>query len=200
MLKVGITGGIGSGKSFICSKFEQLGVPVYNADERAKYLMQNDETVKTKLIETFGNEIFEHNTLNRKLLASLVFNNKEALAKLNNIVHPAVQKDTENWLKLHQNKPYVIKEAALLFETGSYQNLDKTILVTANEDLRKVRVMERDKISKEDVEARIKNQMDDLEKMTLADYIINNDGNREIDKLVLKLNQLFSFHFDAKSA
>lgn len=197
MLKIGITGGIGSGKSYICSKFEQLGVPVYNADERAKYLMQNDEEVKNKLIESFGTEIFENNTLNRKFLASLVFNNKEALQTLNSIVHPAVEKDTENWLKLHQNKPFVVKEAALLFETGSYQKLDKTILVSADEDLRVARVMERDKVSREDVEARVKNQMDELDKMTLADYIINNDGNREIDKLVLKLNQLFSFQFDA---
>lgn len=200
MLKIGITGGIGSGKSFICDKFAKLGVPVYNADERAKYLMHNDQEVRSQLTEFFGQEIFSNNQLDRKLLASKVFNNKASLEKLNSIVHPAVQKDTENWLKLHQNQPFVIKEAALLFETGSYKQLDKTILVSADEDVRIARVMERDKVSKEEVESRIKNQMDELDKMSLADYIINNDGKRELDSLISRLHQLFSMEYTMKSA
>jgi dephospho-CoA kinase len=200
MLKVGITGGIGSGKSFICNKFAKLGVPVYNADERAKYLMQNDELVKSQLIELFGEAIYENDELNRKLLASIVFNDKDALQQLNAIVHPAVERDTENWLKLHQNYPFVIKEAALLFETGSYKKLDKTILVSADDDLRIARVMERDKVSKQDVEARIKNQMADLDKMSMADFIINNDGKRELDKIIAKLNELFSVYYGFKTA
>jgi dephospho-CoA kinase len=200
MLTIGITGGIGSGKSFICKKFESLGVPVYYADERAKYLMQHDENLKEKLMAAFGNEIYTDGQLNKKVLSEKVFNNPEALQKLNSLVHPAVYRDTENWMKLHSNKPYVIKEAALFFETGSYKMLDKTILVSAPEEIRIARVMERDKVSKTDVEARMKNQMSDEDKMTLADYIINNDGKRELDRLVSRFNDLFSMHYTAKTA
>lgn len=190
---VGITGGIGSGKTFICNKFKAMGVPVYNADERAKFLMENDPKLINALKKTFGNSIYsEKNRLNKKLLASIIFNDKKALEKINNLVHPAVEKDVENWKKEHQNKRYLIKEAALLFETGSYKKLDKTILVHAPKDERILRVMQRDNTTKEQVLARIKNQLSDDEKMSKADIIINNNGRNEIDKLITKLNLLFS--------
>lgn len=192
MLKVGITGGIGSGKTHICRLFEQLGVPVYNADERAKYLMNTDLSVKEQLIESFGEEVFLNGELNREFLAQVVFQQPEQLKRLNAIVHPAVAQDARKWHEKHSNHPYTIKEAALLFETGSYQDLDKTILVHADEDERILRVMQRDQVSKEKVEERIKNQWSDIEKMERADFIINNDGNREVIKLVAKIHSYFS--------
>ncbi|MFT4969308.1 MAG: dephospho-CoA kinase [Chitinophagales bacterium] len=192
MIKVGITGGIGSGKTHICQLFEQLGVPVYNADERAKYLMNNDSSVKAQLIDTFGEEVCNDEGLNREFLSQLVFKDKALLNKLNSIVHPAVAKDANIWHSQHTDKPYTIKEAALLFETGSYQELDKTILIHADEDERILRVMKRDKVSKEKVLSRIQNQLPDIDKMVHADFIINNDGKREMDKLVMKIHSYFS--------
>lgn len=189
---VGITGGIGSGKTFICEKFRAMGIPVYNADERAKFLMENNPELISQLKQNFGNEVYENGHLNRKLLADKVFHNKEALALLNSLVHPAVEKDVSLWKEENKNQKYLIKEAALLFETGSFKNLDKTILVHAPEDERILRVMKRDKSSKEQVLARIQNQLSDLEKMEQADFIINNNGKNEIDKIVMKLNMLFS--------
>lgn len=192
MIKVGITGGIGSGKTHICQLFEQLGVPVYNADERAKYLMNHDEDLKAKLTEAFGEECYTSQGLNREFLAQVVFQDKNKLEELNSIVHPAVAQDAKNWHQKHSDKPYTIKEAALLFETGTYKQLDKTILVHADENERILRVMKRDKVSKEKVLARIKNQFADIDKMQQADFIINNDGNREIEKLVAKIHSYFS--------
>tara|TARA_B100000497_G_C7686989_1_gene416605 strand:- start:1370 stop:1963 length:594 start_codon:yes stop_codon:yes gene_type:complete len=192
MLKVGITGGIGSGKTHICQLFQQLGVPVYNADERAKNLMNNDPTVRQGLVDTFGPEVFNKDGLNRDFLAQVVFKDKAKLKKLNNIVHPAVAQDAQAWHLRHNDKPYTIKEAALLFETGSFKELDKTILVHAKEDERILRVMKRDQVSKEKVLARIKNQFTDLVKMEHADFIINNDGKREIKKMVEKIHSYFN--------
>ena len=192
MLKVGITGGIGSGKTHICQLFQQLGVPVYNADERAKNLMNNDPTVRQGLVDTFGPEVFNKDGLNRDFLAQVVFKDKVKLKKLNNIVHPAVAQDAQAWHLRHNDKPYTIKEAALLFETGSFKELDKTILVHAKEDERILRVMKRDQVSKEKVLARIKNQFTDLVKMEHADFIINNDGKREIKKMVEKIHSYFN--------
>ena len=192
MMKVGITGGIGSGKTHVCRLFEQLGVPVYNADERAKHLMNSDAEVKSLLIDAFGEEVFSNGQLNKEFLAQLVFNQPDQLKKLNAIVHPAVARDAQAWHEKHSNYPYTIKEAALLFETGSYKDLDKTILVHADEDERILRVMQRDHVSKEKVEARIKNQWPDIDKMTKADFIINNDGNSEVFKLVERIHTYFN--------
>ena len=124
---IGITGGIGSGKTYICEQFKAMGVPVYNSDERAKYIMNNDADLIASLISSFGTEIYKNGKLQRKVLAKKVFNDKEALALLNSIVHPAVEKDVLEWKNNHPNQKYLLKEAALLFETGSYKNLDKTI-------------------------------------------------------------------------
>ena len=193
MIKVGITGGIGSGKTHICEMFKELGVPVYNADERAKYLMSHNEELKAQIVAVFGDTSYKDGELNREFLSQVVFQDKALLEKLNSIVHPAVAKDADEWHQLHADKPYTIKEAALLFETESYKALDKTILVHADEDERILRVMQRDHVTKDKVLARIKNQMLDIDKMTFADFIINNDGKREIDKVVRKIHSYFSY-------
>lgn len=189
---VGITGGIGSGKTFICNKFKDLGVPVYYADIRAKYLMENNDNLKQKLIEHFGKEVYSNNKINKAFLADRIFNNKEELRFINSIVHPAVEKDLELWKEANKDHQYLIKEAALLFENDSYKKLDKTILVHAPRNERILRVMRRDNTTKKKVVSRIKNQMSDLDKMTNADFIINNNGKNEIDKIVMKMNIHFS--------
>ena len=189
---IGITGGIGSGKTFICKKFKEFGVPVYNADERAKFLMESDSELKSKLINYFGNEIYSNSKLNKKLLAEKIFNNKKDLKFINSVVHPAIDRDTKLWEEENKDKSYLIKEAALLFENKSYEQLDKTILIFAPEDERILRVMKRDRTSKEQVLSRINNQMADLDKMENADFVINNNGKNQIDKIVMKMNMLFS--------
>jgi len=193
MIKVGITGGIGSGKTYISKMFEKMDVPVYYSDDRAKFLMQNNAEVIQQIKSTFGEKAYQGNQLNRAYLAQLVFQDKSLLQELNNIVHPAVEKDYNAWCSLHEDKAYTVKEAALLFETDAYKKLDQLILVHADENQRILRVMQRDNVSKEQVLARIKNQMSDLDKMELANFTINNDGNREINKIVEKIHSYFSY-------
>lgn len=193
MLKVGITGGIGSGKTTVCKLFEQLGVPVYYADERAKYLMQHEHYLIDLIKQNFGAEVYDNGgVLNRRLLAEKVFNNTEKLALLNSLVHPAVFRDTERFVEQQQikNLPYAMKEAALLVETGSYKTLDKLIVVTAPLDLRIQRISERDGASREDILARMRNQLPEEEKLKLADYIITNDKDTEhLKKQVLNIHE-----------
>ncbi|MFY0672227.1 MAG: dephospho-CoA kinase [Bacteroidia bacterium] len=188
MLKIGLTGGIGSGKSTVANMFKELGIPIYEADKRAKEL-QNKEPIKSKVSDLFGPEIYTNNVLNRKALAQIVFNNKEKLELLNRIVHPVVAKDFENWLA-NQSSEYIVKEAAIIFETNAQSQYDKIILVTAPIEVRIGRVMQRDGIKKKDVEARIKNQLSDKEKMKKADYIIHNTDLAETQKQV---NQIHRF-------
>lgn len=193
MLKIGITGGIGSGKTTVCKLFEQLGVPVYYADDRAKYLMQHEHYLIDLIKQNFGNEVYDGGgILNRKLLAEKVFNNPERLAVLNSLVHPAVFRDTERFVEEQQvkNLPYAIKEAALLIETGSYKNLDKLIVVTAPMDVRLQRVSERDSGAIEEILARIRSQLPEEEKVKLADYIITNDKDIEhLKQQVLNIHE-----------
>lgn len=186
--KVGITGGIGSGKSFIAKIFKAMGVPFYDADKEAKSLMIRSEAIRKGLIHAFGSEVyFENGELNRNWLSAQVFNDPNKLAILNNIVHPIVIQDAVDWANA-QTSCYSLKEAALLFESGSYKTLDYTILVVAPEDIRIERVMERDKVTREEVQNRINKQMSDEEKMKLADFIIVNDGVQPI------LPQLYNIH------
>jgi len=180
MLKIGLTGGIGSGKTFVCRIFEELGVPVYYADDRAKWLMQNDAHLVAAIKKAFGENIYSGNQLDRAKLAAMVFNNKQALEKLNNLVHPAVFTDTAFWLEERRESPYTIREAALIFETGSDQLLDKVITVTAPLEIRIQRVMQRDNVPRENVMARVANQMDEKEKVKRADYVIYNDNNHSL--------------------
>ncbi|MGB3773962.1 MAG: dephospho-CoA kinase [Leeuwenhoekiella sp.] len=172
MIVVGLTGGIGSGKSTIAGFFKQFGVSVYIADEEAKKLMHTPELVD-KITALFGNEAYVDNILNRGFIADLVFNNKDLLAQLNAIVHPAVKRHFDLWAT-QQESSYVVKEAAILFENEGYKQCDCTILVTAPEEIRIARVIERDKSTRENVKARMKQQWDDKRKVALADFIIDN--------------------------
>jgi dephospho-CoA kinase len=194
MQKIGITGSIGSGKSIVCKIFEQLGVPIYNADERAKILMISNAEIIAKVKLLFGNESYsETGELNRKHLSDIAFNNKNLLTQLNQIVHPIVFKDFDNWLleKEQLNIKYILKEAALMFETDSYKKLDKFIVVTAPMELRISRTMQRDSILKEQVLSRMNNQLSQEEKLAKADYEIINNEQTSLIEQVFSLHQQF---------
>ena len=191
MIKAGITGGIGSGKTTVCKMFEKLGIPVYYADDRAKYLMQHEHFLIDQIKKNFGEDVYINGTLDRKLLASKVFNDPVKLALLNSLVHPAVFRDTERWMEEQREKkvPYVLKEAALLVETGSYKSLDKLLVVTAPLNTRIERVSERDKIGEEEIMARVKNQLPEDDKVKLASFVITNNGSlKELEQQVLKIH------------
>lgn len=177
MLNIGITGGIGTGKTTVCKMFESLGIPVYNADERAKYLMNHEHFLIDQIQKHFGTESYVDGVLDRKLMAEKVFHNKDLLKLLNSIVHPAVFRDTERWTNEQASKkvPYALREAALLIETGSYKSLDKLIVVTAPLEKRLERIIERDNTSEDEVMTRVRNQMEEKDKLKLADYVIVND-------------------------
>lgn len=185
---VGITGGIGSGKSIVARIFNSLGVPVYNSDIRSKELLNTNSELKSRLIDQFGEEIYTSTGIDRKYFASIIFNDKRLLEISNNIIHPFVKKDFEDWI-VAQSYPYIIKESAILFETGIYKQLDLTVLVTAPEKLRIKRVVERDQIPEKVVLERIKNQLEDADKVPLADFeIINNEAQLLIPQ-VLRIHQ-----------
>ncbi|MBM3402207.1 MAG: dephospho-CoA kinase [Bacteroidetes bacterium] len=192
MLIIGITGGIGSGKTTVCKVFELLGVPVFYADEVAKSLMFSDPTLKSEIIKTFGKESYnETGELNRSYISSIVFNDQLKLEKLNSLVHPAVFRAFDSWV-INQNKPsYVIKEAALLFESDAYKKCDKSILVISPLETRIKRVIARDGSSKAEVQSRINRQFTDEQKMKFADYILNNDEKELLIPQIIQLNQQF---------
>lgn len=188
MLKVGITGGIGSGKSTVARIFSLLGVPVYYADDAAKTIMQTDPLLIQQVKEHFGSHMYDsNNVLDRAALGKIVFNDREKLDLLNALVHPATIRHSDEWAA-KQHAPYVLKEAALLFESGSFQYLDKCIGVSAPQPLRILRVMKRDNISREDVLARMYKQIDDNIKMKLCDYVIRNDEQEMVIPQVLALH------------
>ncbi len=189
MKKIGITGGIGSGKTTVCKIFETFGIPIYYADDRAKWLMVNDLNLVENIKDLFGqNAYLADGSLHRKHIANIVFQNQAKLQALNELVHPAVWEDGERWFSALQNVPYTLKEAALLVESNSYQQLDKLIVVTASLETKISRVMLRDGLTKEEVEARIAKQMPDEQKITFADYLIYNDGQQ------LLLPQITNLH------
>ncbi len=191
MQKVGITGGIGSGKSTVCRIFESLGIPIYDADKRAKLLMTQDKNLITNIKLLFGEAAYlKDGSLNRTHISSIAFKNSSKLSSLNALVHPAVAFDGENWFNSLKNVPYGIKEAALLVESGSHQQLDKLIVVTAPLELRIQRVMLRDNVAREAVEARIAKQMSEAEKITLADFVVVNDGKKMLIPQVMKIHHL----------
>jgi dephospho-CoA kinase len=193
MRKIGITGGIGAGKSLICSVFELLGIPNYPADYRAKCLQSNDPELKEKISFHFGTEAYlENGALNRDYLSKEVFGNDDQLKLLNSLVHPAVAKDFEVWCKRHSEKPYILKEAALLFETGSFKQLDATINVHAHQALRLKRTLERDPQRTHDsVLSIMKKQFSDKKRLELADFVIFNDESKSVIKQVMQLHQKF---------
>ncbi|MFK7807353.1 MAG: dephospho-CoA kinase [Saprospiraceae bacterium] len=188
MLKVGITGGIGSGKTTACRKFAILGIPTYYADEEAKRLMVEDRVLIRQVKNLFGKEAYlPSGKLNRKHIASIAFNDKSKLAALNAAVHPAVAKDSMRWFKQQKGCPFALQEAALFYESGSYKRMDCMITVTAPVEIRMERVMKRDGISKEEVMARISNQIDEREKVKRADFVIYNDPNHNLIQQIVKI-------------
>lgn len=189
MLKVGITGGIGSGKSTVCKVFATMGIPVFEADKVAKELMNTDEGIHTQLIDLFGSEVYlPDHTIDRKYLAAIVFNNKSLLTQLNSIVHPVVRQSFFNWCE-KQNTPYIIHEAAILFESGFYKFMDKTIAVVTSENERIERVMKRDGITIDLVRERIKNQWSDQQRMELADFVIGNNDDQLIIPQIVEIDK-----------
>ena len=190
MLKIGLTGGIGSGKSTVAKVFQTLGIPVYYADDAAKELMNNNEGLKQQIILHFGEDVYENKVLNRKLLAQKVFNNPTQLHLLNSLVHPATIQAAEDWF-VQQKAPYCIKEAALIFESGSQQNLDFVIGVYTPTTIRLQRVMQRDKATKEEVQQRMDKQIDETIKMRLCDFVVTNNEKELLIPQVMALHEKF---------
>lgn len=189
MLKIGITGGIGSGKTFVTSVFSRLGVPVYNADDSAKALMNTNSSLINQIKLLFGNESYINDKLNRKYIANQIFNNKTKIKELNNIVHPAVERDFQEWCKKQYECAYILKEAAILFESGSYKTLDKTIVVESPKELRIKRVLEREATTRNEIENRIRNQWPTEKLVALADYIIVNNGKKLILPQIIEIDK-----------
>ncbi len=189
MLKIGITGGIGSGKTTVCRIFELLGISIYSADEEAKKIL-NEFDVKKSITNYFGNDVLNSDkNIDRKKLANLVFNDKENLQKLNSIVHPAVAKHFEEWCNKNQSSKYVLKEAAIMFESGAYKQVDNIIVVTAPVDLKIKRSVLRDNITEEQVIERMNNQLTDEEKIKRSQFVIYNDEQQLLIPQVLQIHQ-----------
>ncbi len=197
MTKVGITGGIGSGKSVVCEVFKHMGVAVYDADSAAKTLMNTNLDLKSKLKENFGNDIFlDDGALNRKKLSDIVFADKKKLALVNSIVHPAVEDDFDAWCK-NQNATYVLKEAAILFESNAHVGLNQTICVVAPIELRVQRVMLRDNVSREKVLSIVNAQQSDEEIKSKCDFVITNDGQTALLPQVLAIHKKLNGYMKA---
>lgn len=179
MKKIGITGGIGAGKSYVCKLLTDLGYPVFNADNEAKKIMQNDQKVVQQIKSVFGEESYIGNQLNREYLATVIFSDNSLKEKLNKIVHPAVILAYENWCK-SQKSDLVFNEIAILFEMGRQKDFDHTILVTAPEEIKIDRVIRRDNTTREEVKKRMDNQWSDEKKIKLASFTIENDGKKEL--------------------
>lgn len=189
MLKVGITGGIGSGKTTVCQVFETLGIPVFYADRAGKFLMENDAVLINSIKELFGTDVYDGGVLNREKIASIVFKSPAILEDLNNIVHPAVIRYGRQWMESQQT-PYALKEAAIFFESGSYKDMDVMIGVYAPRKLRILRIVARDNVSQEKILERMSFQMDEEEKMKRCDFVITNDDVQAILPQVLGLHQM----------
>ena len=186
MKKIAVTGGIGSGKSTVCNVFEQLGFPVFYSDIEAKNILNENNIVKTQIIDLLGEEAYQNNELNRTYIASKIFNDPSLKEKMNSIVHPAVRLAFENWAAI-QKSNIVFNEAAILFETGAYRNFDSTILVTSPENLKIKRIIARDKCTEQEAKLRIKNQWADDEKIKLADFVVKNDESEPLLKQIQDL-------------
>jgi dephospho-CoA kinase len=190
LLKVGITGGIGSGKSVICHVFAALGIPVFYSDDAARYLMENDAALIGSIRLLFGEDIYRGGLLDRQKVADIVFRDPDKLSKLNNLVHPAVIRYSRQWVDSRQ-APYVIKESALFFETGTYEDMDVMVGVYAPEEVRIARAMSRSQATREQILARIAQQMDEKDKMSRCQHVIVNDDRTAVLPQVLQLHSLF---------
>lgn len=187
MIIVGLTGGIGSGKTTVAKEFNLLGVPVFIADEEAKNLMRKSKVIKRKLIQLFGNEAYINGELNKPFLGNIIFNDPIYLRKMNAIVHPKVALQFDKWVK-KQTSTYIIKEVAILFESGGYKLCDYVITVTANKALRIERLLKRDHTTKEKIEAIMKNQWPEEKKIKNSDYVINNVSLANTKNQILKIH------------
>lgn len=192
---IGITGGIGAGKSTVSTIYKHLGFKVYNSDQRAKEIVSEDSIIKKKLISFFGNNVYKNGVLDRKFLSDKIFNDKSSLQQINSIIHPAVKKDFNNWVINNKNEKVLFKECALLFESGAYKELDKIILIVSDKNLRVSRVLNRDqKRSKKEIESIIDKQIDEVDAIKYADIVIDNNHKKmllpsvikEIEKLIVE--------------
>jgi len=186
---VGLTGGIGSGKTTIAKMFAQLGAPVYIADIEARKLTNSSKVIRRKIIDLFGDKAYKDKILDRSFIANIVFHDSDLLEKLNKIIHPKVAKHFKKWV-LRQEFPYCIKEAAILFENDGYKNLDTTILVTAPIKVRMERVLTRDTTTEDQVKERMDSQWSDAKKMKLADIVIKNTSLKKTQEQVKKIHEL----------
>jgi dephospho-CoA kinase len=191
MLSIGISGGIGSGKTLVCTIFKILGISVYNSDLEAKRIMETNVQVKKEIINLLGEESYLNNlTLNRKFIAEKIFNHTELLSGINQIVHPAVREDAEIWSKkIPQDNNYFLRESAILFETGIYKQLDYNILVIAPKEIRIHRIKDRDKLSEVDIAIRMNQQWSDEQKLPLSNFVVINDGKTFLIPQVVKIHQ-----------
>jgi len=188
MVKVGLTGGIGSGKTTVSNFLLDYGIPVYNSDSKGKTLMNTNLELKNNIVSIFGERVYDNGILNTNLLSNIVFNDSTKIEQLNNLVHPKVAQDFNQWVGKNNNKPILVKEAAILIESGAYLNMDKIILVVSEKSTRINRVSKRDNFDLESIEKRINLQLKDNEKIKYADYIIENNSTLEHLKLeVLKV-------------
>ncbi len=192
-LSIGLTGGIGSGKSLVANFFKLLSIPVYISDLEAKKLMQTNSLVRENLIDAFGEVVYsDSGELNRSELAKIIFNDGNALKKVNEIVHPQVRLHYKEWLSQHVGVSYVIQESAILFDTGLYKNFDKIITVTADKEIRLNRVVERDSCSRESVLERMSKQISEQEKIEKSDFVIYNNTELVIPQIIAIHNQLLA--------
>ena len=189
MLRLGVTGGIGSGKSTVCKIFNRLGIPVYDADSRARWLVENDQGLRQAIIAEFGEESFRGELYNRSYISAIVFGDARRLRQLNDIIHPVVFADWAEYCKEHSQHPYIIKEAAIMFETESARTVDKIVLVHSPEELRIARLMERDGSDESVIRQKMSRQMSEEERLKLADLIIYNDPEHSLVDQVIALHK-----------
>lgn len=199
MLKVGITGGIGSGKTVVCRVFATLGIPVFSADDAARYLMDTDEKLKQSIIRVLGPASYANGLPNRPKIAEIVYRDNNKLKEINALVHPATVSYGENWMQRNASSPYVIKEAAIFFESGTHKGMDIMIGVFAPLELRIQRAMRRSNLSREKVESIISQQMNEEEKMQRCDYVITNDDTQAILPQVLPIHTQLLSRFQAST-
>jgi dephospho-CoA kinase len=189
---VGLTGGIGSGKTTVAKMFQELGVSIYIADIEAKKLMHSSKEIKEELIAAFGEQTYTNGELNRSYLSNIVFNQPEQLQKINAIVHPRVGQHFKDWYAARHGETYVIKEVAILFENDSYKHCDKVITVVAPLEERFRRLLQRDQTTREDIQNRMDNQWNDAQKIALSDYVIHNENLEDVKKQVAQIHQEIS--------
>jgi dephospho-CoA kinase len=191
MRKIGVTGGIGSGKSLVCKVFSSLGIPVYYADDEAKTISDSHPEIRTTLISWFGNDIYADDVLNRHMLADIIFKDREWLSRVNNLIHPRVAEHFKLWCLKFSPSPYIIHESAILFESGAWQNFDTIIGVIANDEIRLNRVMNRPQMTPEKFRMIIQNQLPDKEMVERCDHVIVNDDRTLVIPQVMKLHRTF---------